>query len=59
VIKTSKFVLLNLHNVKRLPPFWSFNQLEVYKRKPNTIEDVMEIVEEIYTQHDVRKIGQV
>jgi hypothetical protein len=30
-----------------LPPFWSFSQSEVYNRKPYTIDEVMEMVEDM------------
>jgi hypothetical protein len=42
-----------LHNVESLPPFWSFSQSEVYRRKPHTIEEVLKIVEVMAESHDV------
>jgi hypothetical protein len=39
-----------LYNVERLPPFWSFSQTEVYRRKPHTVEKV--VLEE-RVNHDI------
>jgi hypothetical protein len=45
--KIGKTPLSILHNVESSPPFWLFSQIEVYRRKPHTIEEVMEIVQDM------------
>jgi hypothetical protein len=42
-----KPLLSILCNAERSPPFWSFSQSKMYRRKLNTIEEVMEIVEDM------------
>jgi hypothetical protein len=49
-----------LRNVERLPPFWSYCQSEVYRRKQHTIgEEVMEIVEDMAESIDKRRHGSL